>query len=76
MGVNETKGRSLLKVASFRILEVGIDTGILWVAVTYGQPLSPLKLLGISAFVESCCMGIHYIFERIWNKINYGRVLV
>jgi len=76
MKINETRKRSLLKAISFRVIEIAIDTGILWLAVTFAQPLTPLKILVVSIIVESCCMGVHYCFERQWNKSNYGREIL
>ncbi len=68
--VNETKLRSLLKVISFRIIEISVDTFILSFFVT-----APLAL-GLAVSLEVICFSLHFGFERIWNKINFGRQIV
>ncbi len=67
MQINETRSRSLLKAISFRVLEIIIDSLILSFFV--GVYIA----VGLSVVLEVTCLILHYIFERIWNKINYGR---
>ncbi len=66
--INETRLRSLLKAASFRIIEIAIDAFILSFFVHIGIAI------GLAIGLEVMCFALHYIFERIWNKISYGRV--
>jgi len=67
MRINETNKRSLLKAISFRILEIAIDSVILSVFVT------PPTAIGLAAGLETTCLVLYFVFERIWNRINYGR---
>ena len=66
--VNETHKRSLLKGVSMRILEVTIDTVLLSI-LGFGVGESLVVSIGI----EGLCFVIHYINERLWNKISWGR---
>ena len=65
--VNETKKRSLLKAVSFRLVEVAVDTLILSFFVR------PEVAFGLAAGLEGICLLLHYLFERVWNKTDYGR---
>ena len=65
--INETRKRSLLKAVSFRVIEIAVDTLILSFFVT------PAVAVGLSVLLETLCFILHFAFERIWNKINYGR---
>ena len=67
MKINETRKRSLLKAVSFRIIEVGVDTLILSFFIT------PVIAFSVAVAVEVTCLTLHYIFERIFNRISYGR---
>ena len=70
MRVNESRKRSLLKAVSFRIIEVAIDTAILSYFVS-----APVAF-GLSVGLEVLCLLSHYIFERLFNRINYGREVI
>ena len=67
MKVYETRKRSLLKAISFRIIEIAIDSAILSIFV------SPPVAIGLGVALEGICLLLHFGFERIWNKIDYGR---
>jgi len=68
--VHETKKRSLAKAISFRAIEIAIDTLI------FSFFIPDLKIaLGLALVVEGICFGLHFGFERIWNRINYGRTV-
>lgn len=66
--VNETHKRSLFKGISMRILEITIDTVLLSV-LNFGVE----KALIVSIGIEGLCFVIHYINERLWNKVSWGR---
>jgi len=68
--VEEKRSRSLLKGITFKILEVGVNFFVLNLA--FGEPL---KSLSIAVLLETNCFLLYYINERIWNKINLGRVV-
>ena len=68
--VHETKLRSLLKAISFRIIEISVDTFILSFFVT------PQVALGLAISLELICFLLHFGFERIWNRIDFGRKIV
>ena len=67
MKVNETKKRSLLKAVSFRIIEIIVDSAILSVFVDIQIAI------GLAITLEVVCLILYYLFERIWNKTDYGR---
>jgi len=67
MKIYETRRRSLLKAVSFRIIEVGVDILILSFFV------APEVAVGLAVAMELTCFGLHYGFERMWNKSDYGR---
>lgn len=68
--IYETKKRSLIKSASFRVIEVIIDSLILSFFIT------PAIAIGVAIAIEGICWGAQYVSERIWNKINYGRHII
>jgi len=65
--IYETRLRSLLKAVSFRLIEIAVDTAILSIFVHVGLAL------GLAIGLELTCFVLHFLFERIWNKIDYGR---
>ena len=67
--VNETRRRSLLKAVSFRLIEIAASTGILSFFVEVETAF------GLAVTIECLCLGLHYIFERIWNKSQWGRCI-
>ena len=67
MRVNETRKRSLAKAVSFRIIEVAVDTLILSCFVEV------FVAVGLSIILEFICLILHYIFERAFNLIQWGR---
>ena len=70
MRINETRKRSLLKAVSFRIIEIALDTFILSWFVSIELAIT------LAVVLECLCLGLHYIFERGWNRIDYGRHIV
>lgn len=68
--INETRKRSLLKAVSFRVVEIAVSTGILSCFVELETAF------GLAVSIELICLFLHYICERIWNKIPYGRNIV
>ena len=70
MRINETRKRSLAKAVSFRVLEIALDTLILSFFIT------PAIAFGVAVSLEVLCLVLHYTFERIWNKVGYGREIV
>lgn len=70
--VNETRKRSLVKAVTFRILEVVIDVFIILACMRSGFP--ELVVAGVGAIsVEASCGIGYYFWERLWNKISWGR---
>ena len=70
MRINETRKRSLLKAVSFRIIEVGLETLVL------GIFLDLHLAFKLALALECLCLGLHFGFERIWNRISYGRYII
>jgi len=69
--INETKKRSLLKAVSFRLIEIAASMAILhfWAGVALETAF------GLAVTIETICLILHFGFERIWNKIPYGRYI-
>ena len=67
--IHETRKRSLVKAVSYRIIEVLVDTVIL----SFFVELQVAFWLAVG--LEGMCLLLHYIFERIWNRIDYGRYI-
>ena len=73
--VNETRKRSLVKTISFRVIEVIMDILIILTLIRSGLP--ELMIAGICAIsVEASCGIGYYIWERLWNRIDWGRIVV
>ena len=68
--INETRKRSLLKAVSFRIIEIALDTLILSIF------LEIHLALGLAIALEGLCLLLHYGFERLWNRTDFGRDIV
>jgi uncharacterized membrane protein len=63
----ETKKRTILKTFSWRVVAILNSFLVLTVNVTDNNFLNALYM-NITGFI------VYYFFERIWNKIKYGRV--
>jgi len=70
--VNETRKSSLVKAISFRIIEVIVDIFILFGLIKTGLPALFIAGVGAIAVEASCGIG-YYLWERLWNRINWGR---
>jgi len=67
--INETRKRSFLKGFTQRVLEIGIATPLVWLVA--GIEIE--RALGVTVMAEGICWAFHYVNERIWNRIQYGR---
>jgi uncharacterized membrane protein len=65
----ETRKRSIVKALSWRVL-AGIITSCVALAMT-GQLEFAAKIGLIDTLVK---LLIYFLHERIWNRINYGRI--
>jgi len=65
--IYETNKRSLLKSTTYRILEIVVDTFVLSWFIEFKMAFV------LSIFIEAICFAAHFMNERVWNKINYGR---
>ena len=63
----ETKKRTILKTISWRLIAILNSFLVLTVNLTNNNLLNALYM-NITGFV------VFYVFERIWNKIKYGRL--
>ena len=70
MKIHETRARSLLKAVSFRIVEIAVDTLIL----SFFVDTHIAVMLAIA--LEFVCFVLHYLFERVWNKTDFGRHII
>lgn len=67
--IHETRKRSLIKAVSFRIISISLDTLIL---ATF---LELDRAFGLAVVLEGACFLAHYIFERGWNRVQWGRYI-
>ena len=65
----ETRTRSLTKTVSWRAVAVMNSFSILLVSPT-DRPLANAVAMNITGFC------VYYMFERVWNKIGWGRTPV
>ncbi len=70
MFIYETKLRSILKALSFGIIELIVEILILSFFVEIGVAI------GLAVFFEVIYFIMRFLFERAWNKINFGRNVV
>ena len=68
MNVTETKKRSVFKSITWRMVAVVNSWAILSFALVDSNFWNAI-LMNITGFF------FFYIFERIWSKINYGRIV-
>ena len=64
----ETKKRTLFKTLSWRMVAVINSFLVLSVNITDNNFLNAVYM-NITGFV------VYFLFERIWSKINYGRII-
>ena len=65
--IYETHKRTLLKAVTMRLVAIGIEAAILALIV------GAYEGLALAVLLETVCFVSHYIMERIWVRINYGR---
>jgi len=64
--VKETKSRSIRKAISWRLVAFVNSWLVLSISITHSDVINALAM-NVTGFI------LFYIFERVWNKINYGR---
>lgn len=67
--MSEKSYRSIAKSVSWRTIGT-IDTMVIALVIT-GKPGLALSIGGVEVFTK---MGLYYLHERTWNKINFGRL--
>ena len=67
--MSEKSYRSIAKSISWRTIGT-IDTMVIAYVIT-GKPGLALSIGGVEVFTK---MGLYYLHERTWNKINFGRI--
>lgn len=70
--INETRKRSLYKALSWRALEITLTTLVLHFFLGEQWHLA----IGWACILECSCLLLHYGFERLWNRTDYGRDIV
>ena len=68
MSIRESQSRSIAKAVSYRIL--GSATTAIIVYLVTGKPALSV---GVGAADIVLKIGVYFIHERIWDRINYGR---
>ena len=66
MKILETKKRSIVKSLTWRVLALSNSWFILTIISSQSNFMKALTM-NVIAF------GLYYLFERLWNKIKYGR---
>jgi len=67
----ETKKRSIAKSISFRLVEIGVAATVMFLII------GNLELaVGLVLIEEGTCFLLGYIWERIWNRIPWGKIVV
>lgn len=74
--IHETRKRSLVKATSFRIVAILLNVGILVVFLDLILHIPNLKVdraFYLSFTLEGVCFVSYYIFERLFDRIQWGR---
>ena len=66
---NETRVRSLTKTVPWRCCAV-MNSYLVLTLTTSTRPLTNAILMNVTGF------AVFYIFERVWNKVHWGRIPV
>ena len=66
----ETRLRSFVKSLIYRILSI-TGTGILTWIITGGIR----ETISITLVIQIFLIILYYVFERVWNKVNWGRMV-
>lgn len=69
MKIYESRGRSLLKAISVRIIGIALDAFILSFFVEAHTATA------LAFALEGVCLLSHYAIERGWNRIQWGRYI-
>ena len=67
--MNETRLRSFVKSSTIVIVEVGSTT-----AIAYFITKNERQSLGIGLIDCVINIGLHFIFERCWDRIQWGYI--
>jgi uncharacterized membrane protein len=71
----ESKRRSIAKTCSWRFLATIITTAVAYFTTT-SLNLDKVKMAAIIGLLDtSLKFGVYFVHERLWNKINYGRIV-
>ena len=65
----ESHSRSMLKAVSYRLLG-STSTALIFYVLT-GQPSLSISAGALDVVVK---IGVYFLHERIWARINFGRV--
>ncbi|RKY39082.1 MAG: hypothetical protein DRP75_03140 [Candidatus Omnitrophota bacterium] len=67
-GWRETRLRSLVKSILYRILSI---TGMVF--LTYAITKDTHTTISITATLQVFLIILYYLYERVWNKVDWGR---
>ncbi len=65
----DSRGRSVLKALTWRVVALVITVGVVWLAT--GEPRIAAAVGGIDAGVK---LVAYYIHERTWDRSAFGRI--
>lgn len=64
----ETHQRSIVKSLVFRVVVITSDTVVIFL-LTHKIALT----FGLTVATNLASMTLYYLYERVWNQINWGR---
>lgn len=70
MFVKETKKRTISKSITWRMVAIMNSWTVLVLVTDAYSSLTKALIMNITGFV------VFYVFERIWSKIKYGRIII
>jgi uncharacterized membrane protein len=69
MAFHETKARSVVKTILWRVIATLITWAVLYMFT--GQIRESIEITVVAAIAGIIA---YYIYERVWNKINWGKI--
>ncbi len=65
----EHRRRSIAKAVSWRVFSF-----MLTICIIYAYTRNIKQSIGVGAGIDIVKMVLYYFHERIWNKVEYGRI--
>ena len=68
LAFRESRSRSLVKSLVYRVLSIGGTAVISWIITRDIK-----EMISITLAVQVFLITLYYFYERVWDKINWGR---